>query len=241
MGWRLLVFAGAVVLAMYRVRALRGRNVPVLHALGLGLDRRPAVDAVAGIAIGALAMAAVFAVEWLAGLLTVTGVASPGALLADLSTHIAVPLIEELVFRSAILGALLLLLRRAWVAVALSAVIFGGMHAANPHATVLSVVSTTAGGLTYGGAFAATERIWLSAGLHAGWNYSQARVFGFSISGHQVVGPPPWIQQHDLGPALLTGGAYGPEGGLIGLAARVLVIALVAAWLVNRGRLERLR
>lgn len=34
----------------------------------------------------------------------------------------------------------------------------------------------------------------------------------------------------DLGPAWLTGGAYGPEGGAIGIGFRFVVIAAVLAW-----------
>ena len=109
--------------------------------------------------------------------------------------------------------------------------VFGGLHAANPHASVLAVASTTLGGIAYGMAFASTRRIWLPFGLHFGWNYAEGRVFGFHLSGGAVRGAAPFIQQHDLGPTLLTGGEYGPEGGLIGIGARLLVLALLAAWI----------
>ena len=234
--WKLLIIVGAVLLAAYRVRVLHKRGVPVATALGFGLDRRPFVNLAVGGVISAGTMSAIFLLEWWTGLLSVARVRSVTALTHDLSSFVAVPLIEEFVFRCAILGALLLLVRRPSIAVVISAAVFGGLHAGNPNASVLSVLSTTLGGLAYGSAFAATERIWLPLGLHFGWNYAQARVFGFSISGGPVRGPAPFVQQHDIGPALFTGGAYGPEGGLIGVGARVFVFVLIAAWLIFEGR-----
>jgi hypothetical protein len=63
-------------------------------------------------------------------------------------------------------------------------------------------------------------------------------VFGFSISGGRRLDT--FVRQHDVGPALLTGGAYGPEGGLIGFGASILIAILVVAWLVfERHRRDR--
>lgn len=234
--WKVLIIVGAVLLAGYRVWSLRRRGVPVATALGFGLDRRPFVNLAVGAVISALAMSAIFLLEWSSGLLAVTHMSPATALIHDISSFIAVPLIEEFLFRCALLGGLLLLVRPPVVAVAISAALFGGLHSVNANASALSVLSTTLGGLAYGIAFAATERIWLPLGLHFGWNYTQARVFGFSISGGPVRGLAPFVLQHDFGPAMFTGGAYGPEGGVIGLGARVLVIALVVAWLMFERR-----
>jgi membrane protease YdiL (CAAX protease family) len=237
---RLLILVTAVLLGGYRVWSLRRRRVSIAQALGVRLSRRSFVTLAVGAAIGAAAMTMVFLIEWGSGLLSVTAVRPATALVQDLSTSIMVPLIEELVFRSAILGALLLLVGRPAVAVVISALVFGGAHAANANATGLSVLSTILGGLYYGGAFAATGGIWLPFGLHFGWNYTQGRVFGFAISSGALQGPAPLLQQHDVGPALLTGGAYGPEGGLLGIGARVVVIAAVWGWLaVERRRWEK--
>ena len=237
--WKLLIIVGALLLAGYRVWSLRKRGVPAAAALGFGLDRRPFINLAVGTVISAAAMSAIFLLEWSRGLLAVTRVSPVAALAHDLSSFVAVPLIEEFLFRCALLGALLLLVRPPSVAIVISAGLFGGLHAVNANASVLSVVSTTLGGLAYGIAFAATERIWLPLGLHFGWNYAQARVFGFSISGGPVRGPAPFILQHDAGPALFTGGLYGPEGGVIGLGARVFVLTLVAAWPIFERRRDR--
>jgi hypothetical protein len=56
-------------------------------------------------------------------------------------------------------------------------------------------------------------------------------VVGFPVSGLEAGG----LQQvHDLGPACLTGGSYGPEGGLIGIMSRFVVVALLVLWTGSR-------
>jgi membrane protease YdiL (CAAX protease family) len=230
MAWRLLIITIAASFAGYRVWALRRCGISISTALGFSLDRRPFVHLGVGTAITAAAISAVFLSEWASGLLSISRVNQMATLINDFSTYVAVPLIEEFVFRCAVLGTLLLLVPRPSAAVFISAAFFGGMHARKPNASVLSVVSTTLGGLSYGSAYLAAERIWFPLGLHFGWNYFQARVFGFAISGG-LGRNPAFIQQHDRGPALLTGGAYGPEGGLIGLGARVFVLVLVLTWI----------
>ena len=237
MKWNLLlIIPGVALLAGYRVRCLRKQNVPTAKALGLSFDGSAAAETAVGVLICVLAMGAVFLVEWWAGLISIAGVGPPGVLARDLITVVGVPFIEEFVNRCAVLGALLLIVRRAWVAVLISAVGFGVMHAGNDHASILSVIHTIIAGLVYGIPFAATERIWLPMGLHMGWNYAQGRIFGFAVSGSGPAIGFSFIQLHDNGPALLTGGAYGPEGGVIGLLGQFAALALVVGWLLFRRR-----
>ena len=68
-----------------------------------------------------------------------------------------------------------------------------------------------------------TGRLWLSIGLHIGWNFFEGAVFGFSVSGLEI---PSLIHQRVSGPLLITGGAFGPEAGFIILPA-IIIGALV--------------
>ncbi len=101
--WRLLIIVGAVLLAAYRVRVLHKREVPAATALGFGLDRRPFVNLAIGGAINAGALSAIFLLEWWTGLLSVAQVRPVTVLGHDLLSFVAVPLIEEFIFRCAIL------------------------------------------------------------------------------------------------------------------------------------------
>jgi membrane protease YdiL (CAAX protease family) len=239
MPWKQVNIAIALLLIGYRVWLFRKNKKSIWLALGLSWDRSISLRHLAtGTAISTFAMSSVFVFEWLTGHLQIVRISAPTALMNDFSTFIAVPLIEEFMFRCALLGGLLALIPRTSIAVLISALIFGGLHALNPNATFLSVFITSIGGLAYGIGFLISERIWFPLGLHFGWNYFQARVFGFSISGG-FHGPAPLILQHDNGPAILTGGVYGPEGGLVGLAAKLIVLTFVTVYFIFRQQWSR--
>jgi membrane protease YdiL (CAAX protease family) len=103
---------------------------------------------------------------------------------------------------------------------------FGLAHASNPNASALSVLGNALGGLMYGVAFLGSGRIWLPLGLHFAWNFVQAPVLGFPFLGKEVG----LVQQTPVGSAFITGGSYGPEAGLVGMAFRFVAIALLALW-----------
>jgi hypothetical protein len=52
-------------------------------------------------------------------------------------------------------------------------------------------------------------------------------VFGFPVSGTTSF---TLIRQIETGPDVMTGGAFGPEAGLTGLAASLIGMALIIAW-----------
>jgi hypothetical protein len=87
-------------------------------------------------------------------------------------------------------------------------------------------VGNALGGVVYGVAFLGSRRIWLPLGLHVAWNFVQAPVLGFPF----LWGEVGLIRQTPVGSALLTGGSYGPEAGLIGMGFRFVAIALLLAW-----------
>ena len=65
-------------------------------------------------------------------------------------------------------------------------------------------------------------------GLHAAWNFFEGSVYGFPVSGSTR---DSLLTVEARGPELATGGAFGPEGSLVGLAA-MLLTALVL-WLIR--------
>ena len=115
-----------------------------------------------------------------------------------------------------------------WIALAISSLLFGMAHVANPGATVLSglAIALEAGVLLAAG-FVLTRRLWLPIGLHAGWNFVQGGVFGVAVSGFQFGG----ILKSGLhGPEILSGGAFGAEASIFAVGFCLLAgIALLAA------------
>jgi membrane protease YdiL (CAAX protease family) len=145
--------------------------------------------------------------------------------------------LEELLFR-AVLFRIVEERLGTWVAVAISAALFGGLHAGNANATAgSSLAIAIEAGVLLAAAYAASRRLWLPIGLHAGWNLAQLGLLGVQRPGHATHGV--WSSQF-AGPTLLSGGAWGPEISIIAVA---LCSATAIALLVlarRRGRIVRL-
>lgn len=216
-----------------------------LGEFGLQLDRAWWADLGFGAALGALLMTGIFAAEWAAGWIRVTPGLAAGASPASLAAHlgplallfVGVAVNEELIFRGYLLRVLAEGLRgrrlgaRAAVVYAalLTASLFGVAHLGNPAATWSSALGITVAGLLLAGGYILTGRLGAPIGLHLTWNFFQGPVYGFSVSGFQSHRTTVWTIEQG-GPELWTGGAFGPEAGLVGLAATVLGCVLLLAW-----------
>jgi membrane protease YdiL (CAAX protease family) len=107
-----------------------------------------------------------------------------------------------------------------------TAVLFGLLHSNNPDATTLSTLNTKGWGVVLGVAVLRSGDLWLAIGLHYGWNLVLP-LFGVDVSGFKVVGTTGYAMRWSVGD-LWSGGAYGPEGGL--LTSIVLVPLAVYLW-----------
>ena len=114
----------------------------------------------------------------------------------------------------------------AWLGVLLTLLFFGYVHITNPNATVgMTFINTSLAGLWLAVGYLRTRSLWFPLGLHWVWNWALGAFFGLPISGLKLVSHP-LLQGHDLGPAWLTGGSYGIEGGIAGTIALVLFTLL---------------
>jgi membrane protease YdiL (CAAX protease family) len=205
---------------------------PGLAALGYAPRGRWLADLGYGLALGPVVFAAVLAVLALVGLAHVAAVRlDAAALLASLVALACVGAAEELIMR----GVLLQQVARGWgvrAGVIVSSVLFGLMHL--PNALAAQVEPSVAGialvligllGVMFACAYLWTRSLWLPAALHLSWNFAQGPLLGFPVSGTTA---PSILETRVAGPAWLTGGAFGPEGGLVGL------VALGIAWAAIR-------
>lgn len=230
-----LAMLGALAVAVDRRR---------LRDFGLRVDRAWWLDLGFGLALGAALQTGVFAVELAAGWLRVTGllVTAPGAaflpwLLAALAGYVAVGVYEELFARGYLLTNLAEGLdgpgglgRRGAVAAATgaSALVFGGLHAANPGATAASTAALAFAGVFLAVGYVLTGELAVPVGVHVTWNFFQGVVYGFPVSGASLGVSVVAVEQ--TGPRAVTGGAFGPEAGLIGVAAMAVGVAATAWW-----------
>lgn len=137
---------------------------------------------------------------------------------------------EELLFRGYWLQNLIEGSNIPW-AVVISSTVFALAHLLNPNPSVGAVLGLIAGGLFFAYAYLRTRRLWLPIGIHIGWNFFEGVIFGFQVSGTQ---PFRLIQQTVSGPEIITGGAFGPEAGLILLPALLLGLAVIHIYTRNR-------
>ncbi len=100
-------------------------------------------------------------------------------------------------------------------------VVFGLAHSRNQNFTALALLNTILWGVVLGYAFLRSGDLWLPIGLHFGWNWTLP-LFGANLSGFtmDITG---YALQWKIGP-LWSGGAYGPEGGLLTSA---IIVALL--------------
>lgn len=196
---------------------------------------RPALP---GLAVGAglgLAMMAV-----LMGVLAATGAyaitvlgATPAWTGLGLALQAAVT--EELWMRA-------LLLRLLWrafgpiPAFVVAALVFGGLHLANPGATPLAGATVVMAGLMFCALYALTGRLWVPIGLHLAWNLAQGYLFGATVSGNSLGGSILLSSARPGAPAWLTGGTFGPEASVPALVLVSAVTVAALRWARKTGR-----
>ena len=112
-------------------------------------------------------------------------------------------------------------------AVVAVAVAFALAHISNPNVTALGLGNIALAGVLLGLAFYAPGGIWTATGVHLGWNALLA-CLDTPVSG--VPFRIPLLDYRPGGPVWLTGGGFGPEGGLAATLAMTLGIVLARRW-----------
>ncbi|HUR99890.1 MAG TPA: type II CAAX endopeptidase family protein [Pyrinomonadaceae bacterium] len=113
------------------------------------------------------------------------------------------------------------------LAITLTAVFFGAIHAKNPNVDKLAVVNTMLAGVWFGVAYLKTRDLWFVWGIHLMWNWMQGAFFGIEVSGITSLVPAPLLREIDRGPAWLTGETYGVEGGVVTTIALIISTVVI--------------
>ena len=101
-----------------------------------------------------------------------------------------------------------------WVALLISAILFGWMHISNDNATWWSSLAIAVeAGLLLGAAYKWSGSLWVPIGIHWAWNYTQGNIFGLAVSGSDA--GETMLTTIVNGPDIITGGAFGPEASII--------------------------
>ncbi|MBC8104039.1 MAG: CPBP family intramembrane metalloprotease [Cytophagales bacterium] len=250
----LLVFGGAAYGPTLMLLLVQGASTAVASVLvawfvGRVMERRGSLQefgssvssalrqTAAGFAIGGAIMSLIVAVLALLGWYRFSPLPSPPlALFAAFFGFFLAALFEEVLFR----GLLFRILEEgigSWGAILLSSVVFGGVHAANPNATFLSSTAIALeAGILLASAYLLTRNLWFAVGLHWGWNLFQGIVYGAPVSGLKPL--PSILRSESVGPALWTGGAFGPEAGLMALGIATAIGLLLLSLAARKGQLR---
>jgi hypothetical protein len=217
----IVIAAGAIGLYCTLVKFIERRPVTELATAGTAkyLSR--------GILTGAILFCASMLAMKLLGGWYATGVTPLSVLVYPFVAALVAGVQEEILVR----GLLFRLVEErlgSWIALAVSALIFGLLHAFNPGATLVSTAAIALeAGVLLAAAYMYTRSLWFVIGLHFAWNFTEGGVFSTSVSGGRAEG---MIGVQFSGSDVLTGGTFGPEASLpavlVCLAAGIAFIIL---------------
>jgi len=215
--FRLILLVAALAAGFVCTRWLEG--LP-WRALGLWFHEGWFRHLLIGSLIGVFSLALATAIATAGGGLTFTISGRAGlvrvfqTLLLSGALFVVAALAEEALFRGYPLQTLSRA-KLAWLGVFLTSVPFAAVHLQNPNvAAGFTFLNTALAGIWLAVAYLRTRSLWFPLGVHWAWNWALGALFGLPVSGLTNLAPYPLMRGTDHGPAWLTGGSYGIEGGL---------------------------
>lgn len=205
------------------------------QAVGLGPGAWRSTVLVLAAVSGALAIALPTLVLVAVGSLSF--VPTPGGevgrtLLLSIAVLAPAALTEELLMR----GYPFSVLRSTWswpVATGLTSIVFGLLHLGNPGATPSAIANVIAAGIFLAGVRVVTGSLAAAWMAHFAWNWTMSAGFHAAVSGLPF--GTPGYKLIDSGPDWLSGGAWGPEGG-VGAAAGMIGSFAGLSWAAGHMR-----
>jgi membrane protease YdiL (CAAX protease family) len=198
------------------------------------LERRPAIELsrhgalselATGAAIGFGLFTATIGCLWLGGYYRVQAVGLLPSAKTVVEIGVAAAFFEELLLRGIVFRMTEEMLG-TWVAMVISALLFGLLHLGNPGATwTAAICIALEAGVLLAAAYILTRRLWLPIGMHFAWNVSQGGIYGVAISGAHVNG---LLISTLTGPELISGGKFGAEASVFA----VMICSAAAIYLI---------
>lgn len=234
-----MIFRGGFLLAALAAGILCNRLLESLpwRAIGIALHRKWLRDFLVGSAIGILSLALAAAIGAIGGGLSFSfsGRELLWRVLQTLAVSavlfVVAALAEEALFRGYALQTLIRA-RLFLLGAILTALPFILVHLNNPNFQgAITVINLLLAGIWFAVAYWRTRSLWFPLGIHWAWNWALASLFGLPVSGITQLAPYPLLRGTDLGPAWLTGGDYGIEGGIA--ATFALILSTFVVWKIK--------
>ncbi len=141
-----------------------------------------------------------------------------------------IAIFEEFMFRS---YPLFVLSERypLWLAIFLNGFLFASAHLANPEISLLGLFNILLVGVLLSLYTLQKGNISWAVGIHFGWNFTQAVILGYKVSGNNIGGA---VEAIPKGADYLSGGNFGLEGSIV----CTLFLAIYIVWLVYGNKLK---
>lgn len=115
-------------------------------------------------------------------------------------------------------------------AISITAIIFGILHLFSVGVTALSFINLILSGIFFACYAIADGNILGVCGLHFAWNFALGNIYGLPVSGFADNGEK-IFQTQQIGSTILTGGNFGPEGGLVTTITLLIAISsIILKW-----------
>jgi len=205
----LFVSASCVLSYILFFKKYDKRTVTEFEAKGL------AKNLIIGASIGFILQSLTILVIYLNGSYSVININPVSFILIPFALMFTVAIIEEVLVRGIIFRIMEEKLG-SYVSLTISSLLFGVLHLANPHSTLISSICITTAGFLMGAAFIYSRNLWMPIALHFAWNFTQSGIFGAITSGNEKT--KSLLEAKIQGPEFITGGAFGPEGSIQAIA-----------------------
>jgi len=203
--------------------------------IGFTLDNKTIPDIITGIILGVLAVSLIFLMDLCFNFIKIQEITFPQDVFFKFLLFLFIAsFLEEFINRGLLVNGLSVFLKKNWQIIILVSIFFGMGHAAGENVTIISILSNALGGAIYTIAFLGAGNIWFPWALHFSWNTFQY-VYGYPVSGLKY---DSIVVQTDVKNTFFNGGSYGPEGGLIGLFFRIIIIISILLYFKRYRRID---
>lgn len=209
------------VLSIHGLYLLFTNRDNLIGFIGLEIDKKQ-IKVIFLFAIAAfLLFAALIGLNFQRNLISIETAFDLIALFKTVPSEMAAVIFEELIFRVLIFSSLFYFTKNKNLTLAVTSMLFSFAHFPD---NFIEILSYFLGGIMYGYAFLKFQSIWLPIAIHFFWNFIQGPVLGFPVSGMNLEG---MLSLEIIPDVFFNGGDQGPEGSVLGILLRVVIVILV--------------
>ena len=188
-----------------------------------------------GFLFGFLMMSCTVGIMFITGQITFSGfslsLSGLGAFLFNLIMWFPQGASEELMFRGFMMSSFNRRFKPV-VGIIVSSLMFSAFHSLNSGYTPLASVNLVLIALLFALIYVLTGDIWMTSAMHTAWNLTQGNIYGLQVSGNDAANSVVTAIYDGKASSLITGGAFGPEGGLATTAVTAVCLVIVTVLLV---------